>query len=381
MADTNHLFDDRKRIETPLVRKSGKLVPTTWEEALSEVARHFKQAEYSAIASSRLSVETLHALKQVFPLHNGIVEVNSVISSESEVFEGNLSELDKADCFIVIGTDLSENQQVAGFMVKRAVQSGAELVVIDSKPNSFDAFSAYTLKAHEIGPVLEGLGAALLKLGLNKTPSTIKPWDILGTLNAKTGVEVEAITAAAQIIGSASHIAIVYGEGALESSEFAGTLIEFARITGALDGNHSGVVGVKGTANAVAASLLGMKTTITSKSACYLALGDAEISDELAKSLQSASYLVVQASYASAITDRADVVLPAAIWAEETGHFINLEGTVQETAIALTAAPGIKSNTEILTALAEKIGVQLSTDWQTPLHAVKSPVALHKQYK
>jgi formate dehydrogenase major subunit len=371
------LYDNRKRIETPMIRKSGKLVPTTWEEALSEVARHFKQADYSAIASSRLSVESLHALIQLFPSHTGIADVNSVLSSQSEVFEGNLSELDKADCFVVIGTDLSENQQVAGFMVKRAVQSGAELVVIDSKPNSFDPISAYTLKTREIAPLLEGLSAAILKLGLNKTPSAIKPWDILGTLTAKTGVEVDVIIAAAQVIGSASRIVIVYGEGALESSEFVKDLIEFSRISGALDDSHSGIVGVKGTANAVAASLLGLKTTTVSNGACYLALGDAEISDELLKSLQSVSHLVVQASYASAITESANVVLPAAIWAEETGHFINLEGAIQETTISLKATPGSKSNAEILIALAEKMGIQLTNDWQTPLHAGKALVALH----
>jgi assimilatory nitrate reductase catalytic subunit len=88
-------------------------------------------------------------------------------------------------------------------------------------------------------------------------------------------------------------------------------------------------------------------------------------------------FLVVQASYASAITESANVVLPAAIWAEETGHFINLEGAIQETTISLKATPGSKSNAEILIALAEKMGIQLTNDWQTPLHAGKALVALH----
>ena len=372
------LYDDRKRIETPLIRKSGKLVPTTWEEALADVARHFKQTEYSAIASSRLSVEALHAFGQMFIGHAGILEVNPILPAQSDVFEGNLSELDKADCFIVVGTDLSENQQVAGFMVKRAVQAGAELVVVDSGSNSFDGITGNSLKGGEIAPVLQGLAASLVKLGLNKAPSTIKPWDILGTLTAKTGIEVEAIMAAAQVIGSASHTAIIYGEGAIQSSEFANALMELARISGALDDNHSGVVSVKGTANALAASLLGLKSNATLPGACYIAIGDSEVSDESDKSLQGFSYLAVQASFASAITERADVVLPAAIWAEEIGHFINMEGAVQQSALVLKAAPGIKSNAEIFTALAEKMGTQLTTDWQSPIHAVKSPVALHQ---
>jgi NADH dehydrogenase/NADH:ubiquinone oxidoreductase subunit G len=154
--------------------------------------------------------------------------------------------------------------------------------------------------------------------------------------------------------------------------------VELARISGALEDNHSGVISMKGSANALAASLLKLKSGVESNGAFYIALGDAEVAGEVDKSLQGVTYLAVQASYASEITERADVVLPAATWAEETGHFINLEGVIQQTAMVLKAAPGIKSNADILTALAEKMGTQLSTDWQSPIHAGKSPVALHQ---
>ena len=36
--------------------------------------------------------------------------------------------------------------------------------------------------------------------------------------------------------------------------------------------------------------------------------------------------LVVQASYRSALTDRAQIVLPAAIWCEKSGTITNFEG-------------------------------------------------------
>ena len=372
------IYDERKRIETPLIRKDGKLIPTTWEEALNETARVLKAGNASGIVSSRLSVETLNLARQIFNSHTSLLENQAVLVAPGLV-EGKLSALDQADCFIVIGTDLSENQQVAGFMVKRAVQSGAELLVIDTQANAFDAIASHTLKAAELPALLQGLVAALTKLNLNKAQSELKPWDVLGTLTAMTGVEVDAILAAAETVGSANQVAILFGErlvaGTTQTSE---ALLQLARVSGALTGEQSSVISVKGEANGLAAALLGLETMQSPSGACFLALGDAAIPADLANAIQP-TFLAIQASYASELTERADVVLPAATWAEEAGHFINLEGQVQQTSVVLKASPQVKTNTKILTALAEKMGVKISTDWQTPIHAGKSPVVLHNQ--
>ena len=373
------LYDDRKRIETPMIRRAGKLTPTTWEEALSEVSLHFDHDDAAAIASSRLSVKSLHALKQIFKGKAGIIETSSVISG-GQITEGKLSELEKADCMLVIGTDLAENQQVAGFMVKRAVQSGAELVVIDTIPNSLDGIASHTLKAENLAPILQGLMAAITKLNLAKAQTNIKPWDVLGTFTAKTGIEVDAILAAAQAVGSAKQVAIIYGERLVTSAaETISLLMDLALVSGAVDGEHSSVIGVKGEANGLAASLMGFNTLTVPTGACYVAMGDAAITEDLIKTIQTTTFLVAQASYVSELTERADVVLPAAIWAEESGHFINLEGTIQQTSVILEASPQVKTNTKILTALAQKMGIKISTDWQTPIHTGKSPVVLHNQ--
>jgi predicted molibdopterin-dependent oxidoreductase YjgC len=253
------------------------------------------------------------------------------------------------------------------------------LLVIDTQANAFDAIASHTLKAAELPALLQGLVAALTKLNLNKAQSELKPWDVLGTLTAMTGVEVDAILAAAETVGSANQVAILFGErlvaGTAQTSE---ALLQLARVSGALNGEQSSVISVKGEANGLAAALLGLETMQSPSGACFLALGDAAIPADLANAIQP-TFLAIQASYASELTERADVVLPAATWAEEAGHFINLEGQVQQTSVVLKASPQVKTNTKILTALAEKMGVKISTDWQTPIHAGKSPVVLHNQ--
>ena len=72
----------------------------------------------------------------------------------------------------------------------------------------------------------------------------------------------------------------------------------------------------------------------------------------------------------------ADVVLPVEIWAEQEGHFINLEGRVQSTARALTPPENVRSNVDALKALAAAMGIQPDENWEASLCARLGPVAI-----
>ncbi len=62
--------DERERVTTPLVRKDGKLVAATWEEALAAAANGLKPLAgkngVAALASTRLPAESLYMFKQIF---------------------------------------------------------------------------------------------------------------------------------------------------------------------------------------------------------------------------------------------------------------------------------------------------------------------------
>jgi NADH dehydrogenase/NADH:ubiquinone oxidoreductase subunit G len=87
----------------------------------------------------------------------------------------------------------------------------------------------------------------------------------------------------------------------------------------------------------------------------------------------------VQASYESALTERADLVLPVSIWAEEAGHALNLEGRVQFAEAALTAPEGVRSNLDLLNEVAKLLNVKLNDDWRTALTARTSVVELEQE--
>jgi len=96
----------------------------------------------------------------------------------------------------------------------------------------------------------------------------------------------------------------------------------------------------------------------------FLALGDEKPSQKLVQQAQGAPFVVVQAAYASQVTAAADVVFPVETWAEQEGHFVNIEGRAQEARRGLTPPDDVWSSLRVLQSLAQKMGYELTADWQ-----------------
>ncbi|MFF8712846.1 molybdopterin oxidoreductase family protein [Streptomyces sp. NPDC015184] len=74
--------------------------------------------------------------------------------------------------------------------------------------------------------------------------------------------------------------------------------------------------------------------------------------------LRALDFLVVGDLVLSETAQLADVVLPAAQWAEETGTTTNLEGRVILRRAALTPPPGVRTDLHVLRELAARLGVR-----------------------
>lgn len=72
--------------------------------------------------------------------------------------------------------------------------------------------------------------------------------------------------------------------------------------------------------------------------------------------LRALDFLVVSDIFASETAELADVVLPTAQWAEEEGTMTNLEGRVIRRKRALPPPPDVKTDLEMLTELAGRLG-------------------------
>ncbi len=78
--------------------------------------------------------------------------------------------------------------------------------------------------------------------------------------------------------------------------------------------------------------------------------------DALAGRLGGLDLLVVADIFLSETAARADVVLPVAQWAEEDGTMTNLEGRVLRRRAAMAPPEGVRTDLEILQALAKRLG-------------------------
>ncbi|MBN1305993.1 MAG: (2Fe-2S)-binding protein [Anaerolineales bacterium] len=350
------MTDERERITAPMVRKNGKLEATTWDEAFTAVMEQCKKGEVAAIASTRLSVESLSYFKDIFAntlasnmvtsTEEGLSTANGVaLAAElGENFEGTLADM-TADYFVVSGVDLINDHEVAGFFIKRVLPAGIPLVVIDGNGNKMKEIANFNF---EKTSALGKLEAAL---------SSGKDQDA-------------ALAEAAKMLSIAKKPVFVYG--AKIDVDGLKALVSLAKAA------KGKVVGIKGGANSLAAAQLGLDSTfaLNEHKVVYAALGDEAPGKELVKKLENAPFLVIQASYSSALTEKADVVLPVAIWSEQDGHYLNLDGRLQDTHKIVDAPDGVLSNQAVLEALGEKAGAALNGSWKKALTVKLAPVAI-----
>jgi NADH dehydrogenase/NADH:ubiquinone oxidoreductase subunit G len=139
------------------------------------------------------------------------------------------------------------------------------------------------------------------------------------------------------------------------------------------------LISVKGEANSLTASLLGLDEAfkLNGEKAVYVAIGDDYASKSLVERVSKSPYLVVQASYESSLTEKADVVLPVTIWSEQEGHYINLDGRLQKAEKAINPPEGVRDHVTVLGEVAKRANLKVETDWQKAVLGRKSSVSLN----
>ncbi len=393
------MSESRKRITTPLMKKNGKLEAVSWEEALNAVAGKLQPLAnqkdgIAAIASTRLSAETLSAFKDLFA---GKFQSQLVTSTEEGMptaavsqfaekqgaFEGKLDVLRNADTVLCIGANVGRTHMVAGFMFKRNMPKGTRLINIDPEENELDELANLNLKTKRGSDLalLHGLQAIIVKEGLGRTPLAIPDADarIENAIRA-TGISLEQLTQTVRILANSITPVILFGKGITSQRDerLIEELYRLAVLVGAVDSERHGLISIKGESNSLTATLLGLDATfnLNGQQAVYAAIGDGYVSKSLMERISKAPYLVAQACYESKLTEKADVVLPVTIWAEQEGHYINLDGRMQTAQKAINAPENVRDNLAVLNEIATRTKMTTELDWQKAILARKSSVAL-----
>ena len=343
--------ETRKRITTPMVKKNGKLEPVSWEEALQIVSSQLAPLSsdkdgIAAIASTRLSAETLTAFKDLFAKNQLVTSLEEGMPSASVLkfaekqgaFEGKLDVLRSADTVMSIGANVGNSHMVAGFMFKRNMPKGTRVINIDPQEDVLDDVASLSLKnkpGSDLALIL-GLQAIIVKEGLERRPMSIADVDArIDEAVRTTGISLEKLAQAARILANSITPVILYGKGITAQRDecLVEELYRLAVLVGAVDSERAGLISVKGETNSLTAALLGLDQVfeLNGQKAVYAAVGDSFVSKSIVERLSKVPYLVVQASYESKLTEQADVVLPVAVWSEQEGTYINLDGRIQKT--------------------------------------------------
>ena len=378
-----------ERIKSPLIRRDGALQPASWDEAVKTIALKMKNGNSAALASTRLSVEALYLFKEMFHNatsmeENGIASISAKMADEAKAaFESDLSAVQTADMVLMVGADLVNNHEVAGFFIKRNLPNGVKLVTIDTEANdlSFFADTALSIKP---GSFLETIsGVASLVRDLKKTQDAeVDVEKTLPGFESKTGIPAQSILSVANLLQSAKRPVIIYGKGLAANADALAVLkalVDLGHVCGAVNGEKSNLVCLKGGANSLAAAQYGLDKAFASdnQQAVFVALGDDTPRQALIQQLEKASFVAVQASYVSQLTTRADVVLPVETWSETEGSYLNFAGRLQKAVRSQQMPENVKSNLDALKAIAENMGVKVDAgNWKKELVKRTAPVSV-----
>ncbi|MBC7241183.1 MAG: molybdopterin-dependent oxidoreductase, partial [Anaerolineae bacterium] len=296
------LYDTRARITSPMVRRDGALQPASWDEALQLIAGKLKAGGALGVAASCTTNEALRAFAGLFAKAGGRAgRAEPALPAIPGARPALVSDVASADLIVVAGADPLEQNRVVGYFAKRAFDKGARLVLIGDSPNGMAAY------AHSVFAEDEADKAAALAAGAEKP-------------------------------------VVIYGVGTSDKVRKAlGTLADKALFLGLEPGPNG--------RGALQAGL----TPVSAGGAAvvFLLAGDApEVRTEELAGFLNGGFTVVQASRQSALTERADVVLPAPIWAEQNGHVTNLEGKELVVQAAVQMPAGVRSEVEVLQTLA-----------------------------
>ncbi|MFC1549529.1 molybdopterin-dependent oxidoreductase [Nitrospirota bacterium] len=143
-----------RRLTSPLIRREGKLVPATYEEALSytydkliNASRDHGPSSVAAIASARCSNEDNYMLQRFFRGALGSDNIDSIARlgllaartvMDSLLGPGSTASplygIRNSGAVLVLGCDPLTESPVLGVRIRNARRSGAEVVVLGSSP-------------------------------------------------------------------------------------------------------------------------------------------------------------------------------------------------------------------------------------------------------
>ncbi len=337
-------FVHQQRLTRPLVRRKDRLVEVDWEEAQKLVAEKLSKYKGPGFAMLVSGVLTNEALWMAKTFAEQVMQSKAVAADVSTNF--NLEELVKSP-LLVVG-DMAETNPATEF----AIRSTKPVVISSLKTMLAERASIWLRPWPGEEPlVLAAIAKAFLQ---GKDDEPWKGMDGFSLFSQAlqeledTGVPSEKIQAAAGALQGASVVVGPDCGPAIRSAANNLALVVGGRLC---------LLGKNCNSRGAAALRLNQGYTETMqslqsgevKAAYIIGSNPARTSPELAEGLSKLEFLVVQDLFLTKTAKLADVVLPAASFAEIEGTFTSKEGKLLQLNPAMP--PLARSDLQILSAL------------------------------
>jgi len=368
------IYDKKKRVTRPMIKKNGKFVACTMEQAIEEVAgmlggikaKHGNDS-IAGLATSQISNEALKAFKALIAETIGTKNLDTfdgdafrTISKGIEIFkkggdltiECSMDEISKADCIVVAGADPLVTHPVLGAAVLVASRKDkAKIIVIDSRKDPFSSRSAIWLKPKQgkEEAAIRALANSVKKIDASKTAKD-------------AGLNTEAATEAGRIIRHAKNCVVIYGSGIfeLQNAAIIASLLDLAAAAGK-SGNALKAISLKPNGNSRGAwetiEICGDQRMDTSKvKAAYVILSDDEAIDPKAlEPFNKTEFLAIQASCLTPAVEKANVILPSPISIEREGTYSTLDGKAVSVSHLVNPPPEVKQDQETIKEISKRL--------------------------
>ena len=358
---TRHVADGLRtqRLDQPYVRKDGRLVPASWDEALAVVGAKLKSTageRMAAIAGPLAGAEEMFALKDLFARLGSTnvdcredgAKIDPALGRSGYVFNATIEGIEHADAILLIGTNPRLEAAVLNARIrKRWRQGGLTVGLIGERV--------------DLGYDYEHLGAG------GKTLADL----------------ADGKHAFAEVLKNATAPLIVVGAAALARADGRAVAGAAARIAAAATSDKDRAGNAFNVLHTAASRVAGLdlgfvleKPDANGVESFVAGAGKGDIdvvfllgADDIAMSRLGKAFVIYQGSHGDAGAHRADVILPGAAYTEKSATYANTEGRVQVTARAVFPPGQAREDWTILRALSAPAGQTLPYDTLDALRA------------
>ena len=374
------------RLTTPLVRNSaGELVAASWPEALAAAAKGLKAAKAAVLVGGRATHEDAYGYSKFARVALGTndIDFRSRLSSDEEreflaarVVGSTTTylDIDRADQVLLVGFEPEEESPIVFLRLNKQVRKRALKI---------------TAIATKLSIGVEKLKGEFVKVAPGQEAGAIASQSLSAKsiiLVGERAGESAGVLSAVAALADASSAKIAWiprraGErGALEAGAIGNLLPGGRPVTDAAARvDIAAVWGTDALPTSIGKSTQEIYAAVNSGEIGALLVGgvdpfDGENSQAALAALEKAFVVSLEIA-SSAVTQRADVVLPVAAVTEKSGSFLNWEGRARSFDAAVADSLN-RSDLRILSMIAEEMGT--SVNLATVTAAIKEIASLGK---